>query len=180
MSRVGKQPIPIPSGVTVVIGDDEVSVKGPRGELRQAVHPDIVVREEDGRLLVERPSDQRDHRALHGLTRALIANMVTGVNEGFTRTLELVGYRVQALGTGINLQLGFSHQVIVEPMEGIALEVEGNNVVHVRGMDKQVVGEQAARIRRLRPPDAYKGKGVRYRGEKLRLKPGKSAARSAL
>lgn len=180
MSRVGKQPIAIPSGVTVAIGDAEVTVNGSRGELRQAVHPEIVVREEDGKIVVERPSDQRDHRALHGLTRALIANMVTGVSDGFDRTLELVGYRVQQQGAGINMQLGFSHQVVVEPMGGITLEVEGNNLIHVRGIDKQVVGEQAARIRRLRPPDAYKGKGVRYQGEQLRLKPGKSAARGGI
>ncbi len=180
MSRIGKQPIAIPSGVTVAIGATEVTVKGSRGELRQSVHPDIVVREADGQILVERPSDQREHRALHGLTRSLIANMVTGVTDGFTRTLELVGYRVQQQGAGLNMQLGFSHQVLVEPMGGITLEVEGNALIHVRGIDKQVVGEQAARIRRLRPPDAYKGKGVRYRGEKLRLKPGKSAARGGI
>ena len=180
MSRIGKQPIPIPSGVTVAIGATEVTVKGSRGELSQSVHPDIVVREADGQILVERPSDQRQHRALHGLTRSLIANMVTGVSDGFTRTLELVGYRVVQQGAGITMQLGFSHQVIVEPMGGITLEVEGNTLIHVRGIDKQVVGEQAARIRRFRPPDAYKGKGVRYRGEKLRLKPGKSAARGTI
>ncbi len=180
MSRVGKQPIPIPSGVTVAIGDAVVTVKGSRGELSQSFHPDLVVREENGQVLVERPSDERHHRALHGLTRALIANMVTGVSDGFARTLELVGYRVQQEGAGINMQLGFSHRVIVQPMDGITLEVEGNNLIHVRGIDKQVVGEQAARIRSRRPPDAYKGKGVRYRGEKLRLKPGKSAARGTI
>ncbi|MCE2469298.1 MAG: 50S ribosomal protein L6 [Dehalococcoidia bacterium] len=176
MSRIGKQPIPVPGGVSVELGEGEVVVKGPGGELRQAVHPDIAVRMEDGRVLVERPSDHRRHRALHGLTRALIANMVTGVNEGFSRTLEVVGYRVQQQGDNVNLQLGFSHPVVVSPMEGVTFQVEGNNVLHVRGVDKQRVGEQAAQIRRLRPPDAYKGKGVRYRGEQLRLKPGKSAA----
>ncbi len=180
MSRIGKQPIAIPSGVTVAIGAAEVTVKGSRGELSQSFHPDIVVREADGQILVERPDDQRQHRALHGLTRSLIANMVTGVSDGFTRTLELVGYRVVQQGAGITMQLGFSHQVIVEPMGGITLEVEGNTLIHVRGIDKQVVGEQAARIRRFRPPDAYKGKGVRYRGEKLRLKPGMSAARGSI
>ncbi len=179
MSRIGKKPIPLPSGVSVLVGEGEVSVKGRMGELRQTVNPDIVVREENGQILVERPSDQRHHRALHGLTRALIANMVTGVNEGFTRTLELVGYRVQAQGSALNLQLGFSHPVVVDPMEGITFEVEGNNRIQVRGLDKQIVGEQAARIRRIRPPDAYKGKGVRYAGERLRLKPGKSAAKRA-
>ena len=176
MSRIGKQPIPVPGGVSVELGEGEVVVRGPGGELRQSVHPDIAVRMEDGRVLVERPSDHRRHRALHGLTRALIANMVTGVNEGFSRTLEVVGYRVQQQGDNVNLQLGFSHPVVVSPMEGVTFQVEGNNVLHVRGVDKQRVGEQAAQIRRLRPPDAYKGKGVRYRGEQLRLKPGKSAA----
>jgi len=179
VSRIGKKPIPIPSGVSLDVGEAEVVVKGQRGELRQAVDPDIVVREENGQIIVERRSDDRRHRALHGLTRALIANMVTGVSDGFTRTLELVGYRVQAQGEGINLQLGFSHPVVVDPMDGVKFEVEGNNRVHVRGIDKQIVGEMAARIRRIRPPDPYKGKGVRYAGEQLRLKPGKSAAKRA-
>jgi large subunit ribosomal protein L6 len=179
VSRIGKKPIPLPNGVSVEISPGEVVVKGQKGELRQVVNPDIIVRLEDSNVLVERPSDQRHHRALHGLTRALIANMVTGVSDGFTRTLDLVGYRVQEQGGSLNLQLGFSHQVIVEPLEGIALEVEGNNRIHVRGMDKQVVGEMAARIRGLRPPDAYKGKGVRYSDEHPRLKPGKSAAKRA-
>jgi large subunit ribosomal protein L6 len=179
VSRIGKKPIPIPSGVSLDVGEAEVVVKGQRGELRQTVDPDIVVREENGQIIVERPSDGRRHRALHGLTRALIANMVTGVSDGFTRTLELVGYRVQAQGERINLQLGFSHPVVVDPMDGVTFEVEGNNRVHVRGSDKQIVGEMAARIRRIRPPDPYKGKGVRYAGEQLRLKPGKSAAKRA-
>lgn len=179
MSRIGKKPVPIPAGVTVEIADGEIVVKGKGGELRQTYNTDITIREQDGQIVVERPSDRRDHRALHGLYRALVANMVTGVSDGFNRTLELVGYRVQALGQGLNLQIGYSHQVVVEPMEGITLEVEGNNRIRVRGMDKQVVGEQAARIRRLRPPDAYKGKGIRYAGEKIRLKAGKSGARGA-
>jgi len=179
VSRIGKKPIPIPMGVSLDVLEAEVVVNGQRGELRQAVDVDIVVREENGQIIVERPSDDRRHRALHGLTRALIANMVTGVSDGFTRTLELVGYRVQAQGEGINLQLGFSHPVVVDPMDGVTLEVEGNNRVHVRGIDKQIVGEMAARIRRIRPPDPYKGKGVRYAGEQLRLKPGKSAAKRA-
>ena len=177
MSRVGKKPIPIPSGVSVEIADGEVIVTGARGELRQAVNPAISVQEEDGALVVRRSSDNREHRALHGLTRALVANMVTGVNEGFTRTMELVGYRVQAQGSAVNIQLGFSHPVVIEPMDGVVFEVEGVNRIHVRGIDKQIVGEQAARLRRLRPPDAYKGKGVRYMGEQVRLKPGKSAAK---
>lgn len=179
MSRIGRKPIPIPNGVSITVAEREVVVTGPKGELRQAVHPAITLREEEGTVVVERASDQREHRALHGLTRALVANMVTGVNDGFTRSLELVGYRVQALGTGVNLQLGFSHPVVIEPMDGIEFQVEGNNRLHIRGMDKQVVGEQAAQIRRLRPPDAYKGKGVRYAGERVRLKAGKSAGKRA-
>ena len=179
MSRIGRKPIPIPNGVSITVAEREVVVTGPKGELRQAVHPAITLREEEGTVVVERASDQREHRALHGLTRALVANMVTGVNDGFTRTLELVGYRVQALGTGVNLQLGFSHPVVIEPMDGIEFQVEGNNRLHIRGTDKQVVGEQAAQIRRLRPPDAYKGKGVRYAGERVRLKAGKSAGKRA-
>ena len=179
MSRIGRKPIPIPNGVSITVAERKVVVTGPKGELRQAVHPAITLREEEGTVVVERASDQREHRALHGLTRALVANMVTGVNDGFTRSLELVGYRVQALGTGVNLQLGFSHPVVIEPMDGIEFQVEGNNRLHIRGMDKQVVGEQAAQIRRLRPPDAYKGKGVRYAGERVRLKAGKSAGKRA-
>ena len=179
MSRIGKKPIVIPSGVTVEIAPEEVVVKGRNGELRQFVSADIVVREEDGQIIVERPSDQREHRALLGLTRALIANMVTGVSEGFTRGPELVGYRVQAQGAGINLQVGYSHQVVVEPMPGITFEVEGNNRVNISGIDKQVVGEMAAQIRRIRPPDSYKGKGIRYVGEKVRIKAGKSGAKGA-
>ena len=177
MSRVGKKPIPIPSGVSVEVADGEVVVKGTRGELRQPVNPGIAVQEEDGAIVVRRASDDREQRALHGLTRALLANMITGVSEGFTRTMELVGYRAQAHGSAVNMQLGYSHPVVIEPMDGVMFEVEGVNRIHVRGIDKQIVGEQAARLRRLRPPDAYKGKGVRYMGEQIRLKPGKSAAK---
>ena len=177
MSRVGRLPISVPSGVSVEIAQGEVTVRGTGGTLQQQVHPDIRVLLEDGAVRVERPNDSRQFRALHGLTRALIANMVTGVSQGFTRTLEIVGYRVQQTGAGVTLQIGYSHPVVVEPLEGVSLEVEGNNRIHVRGADKQVVGEMAARIRRVRPPDAYKGKGVRYAGEVLRLKPGKAAGR---
>lgn len=177
MSRVGKKPIPIPGGVSIEITDEEVVVKGSRGELRQPRHAGISVQEEEGAIVVQRSSDDRDQRALHGLTRALLANMVTGVSDGFTRTMELVGYRVQAQGSAVNMQLGYSHPVVIEPMDGVEFEVEGVNRIHVRGIDKQIVGEQAARLRRLRPPDAYKGKGVRYMGEQVRLKPGKSAAK---
>ncbi len=177
MSRVGKKPISIPSGVSVEIAGEEVVVTGARGELRHTLNQGISVQEEDGSLVIRRESDARGHRALHGLTRALLANMVTGVSDGFTRTMELVGYRVQAQGNAVNMQLGFSHPVVIEPMDGVVFEVEGVNRIHVRGIDKQIVGEQAARLRRLRPPDSYKGKGVRYMGERVRLKPGKSAAK---
>jgi len=179
MSRIGKKPIPVPAGVTVEINEAEVVVKGKGGELRQPYNPDMTIREEGGQILVDRPSDRKDHRAMHGLYRALIANMITGVNEGFVRNLELVGYRVQELGTGINLQIGYSHPVVVQPMDGIKFEVEGNNRIKISGIDKQVVGEQAAQIRRWRPPDAYKGKGIRYAGERVTLKAGKSGARGA-
>ena len=151
--------------------------RGAGGTLQQQVHPELRIVIEEDEVRVERPNDSRQFRSLHGLTRSLIANMVTGVSEGFTRSLELVGYRVLQTGNGITLQVGYSHTVEVQPMEGVSLEVEGNNRIHVRGADKQVVGEMAARIRRVRRPDAYKGKGVRYLGEVLRLKPGKSAAR---
>jgi len=177
MSRIGNRPVPVPAGVTVDIADGEVVVKGKNGELRQTYNPDMTIRKEDGRVIVQRPSDKKEHRAMHGLYRALIANMITGVSTGFTRSLELVGYRVQAQGRALNMQIGYSHQVLVEPMEGVTFEVEGNNRIHIRGMDKAVVGEQAARIRRLRPPDSYKGKGVRYQGERITLKAGKSGAR---
>ena len=179
MSRVGRKPISIPSGVEVQVADGTVTVKGPGGTLGQALPADMRVQVTEGLLTVERPSDQRRHRALHGLTRALLANMVTGVTQGFQINLELqgVGYRVQKTGQGITLQVGYSHLVEVQPLPGVTLEVEGNNRIHVQGIDKQQVGEVAARIRRVRPPDSYKGKGIRYAGEAVRLKPGKSAGR---
>ncbi len=177
MSRIGKQPIPIPSGVTVEVQEDLVQVKGSGGSLEQSFNPGLTVRVSDGQVVVERKDDSRQQRAFHGLTRALIANMVTGVSEGFTKTLDVVGYRVQQAGDGVNLQVGYSHPVVMQPMPGVTIEVEGNNRIHVRGADKQVVGEMAARIRRVRKPDAYKGKGIRYLGEQLRLKPGKAAGR---
>ena len=182
MSRVGKKPIPIPDGVELKIDGSTLSVKGPRGELSRTFDPDMRLVVEEGVLEVHRPTEQGRHRALHGLTRSLAANMVEGVTNGFERSLEIhgVGYRVESRGGGLIFRVGFSHTVEVAAPDGIELVVESPTLVHVRGIDKQVVGEQAARIRRLRPPDAYKGKGVRYRGEKLRLKPGKSAARSGI
>lgn len=179
MSRIGRQPIPIPQGVEVTVQGSTVTIKGPKGSLTREFHPDMKIIHEDGVLRVERPSDQRHHRALHGLTRSLLANMVTGVSQGYTKSLELVGvgYRVQKEGEGIVLSVRFSHPVRVEPLPGVTLEVEGNNRIHVRGIDKQAVGQMAAQIRAVRPPNIYTGNGIRYLGEEVRLKPGKSARR---
>ncbi len=176
MSRVGKQPIPIPAAVKVEIDGSHVTVRGPKGELSRDVSAEMRLEIDDGRLLVSRPSDEPRHRALHGLTRALIANMVTGVDAGFTRTLELqgVGYRAAQAGEKVTLSLGFSHPVEVAPPTGIELQVEGTSRVHVRGIDKELVGQTAANIRALRPPEPYKGKGVRYLGERVRRKAGKA------
>jgi large subunit ribosomal protein L6 len=151
------------------------------GTLTQTYHPEVNVRVEDGEVIVERQSPRKFHHSLHGLTRSLIANAITGVTEGYSKTLELmgVGYRVQQTGSGITLSVGYSHTVEIQPIDGVTMEVEGNNRVHVRGIDKQKVGSQAAQIRKVRPPNAYKEKGIRYRGELLRFKPGKAAARKA-
>ncbi len=180
MSRVGYMPIPVPSGVDVTINGSEVTVKGKQGILSDTFHPDMSIAQEDGILKVDRPSDEGQHKALHGLTRSLLANMVTGVNEGFARNLELVGvgYRVQQSGNGISLSVMLSHTVEMQPPEGVTLEVEGNNLIHVRGISKQKVGQLAAQIRKVRPPNIYTGKGIRYQGEEVRLKPGKSARRT--
>jgi len=179
MSRIGNKPIPIPQGVDVEQEGSTITVKGGRGTLAQAFNADISVLRENGELKVMRPTDDRIHRSLHGLTRALLFNMVVGVSDGYRRTLELVGagYRAQQSGENVVLQLGYSHPVEIIPLPGITLEVEGNNRVHVNGIDKQVVGEMAAQIRRKRPPNTYTGKGVRYSGERVRLKPGKAAGR---
>ena len=179
LSRIGRKPIPIPSGVQVSFDYRQVTVKGPNGTVTQTIHPEVIVKLEDGLVVVERSSSRKFHRAIHGLTRSLISNAVTGATQGYQKTLELmgVGYRVQQSGEGIVLNVGYSHTVEVQPLEGVTLTVEGNNRVHVRGTDKQKVGEVAARIRKVRPPNAYKEKGIKYAGEVLRLKPGKSAAR---
>ncbi len=176
MSRVGKMPIGVPQGVSVIIDDSEVTVKGPNGELRRQFNPDMQIALGDDTLTVSRPSDDRVHRSLHGLTRTLLANMVEGVTSGFVRTLEIVGvgYRARLEGDKLVINIGFSHTVEVTPLPGITLSVEGNNRMKVSGIDKEVVGEMAARIRRIRPPDSYKGKGIRYSGEVVRLKPGKA------
>ena len=164
----------------MTLDNGEVTVKGPKGSLTWALHPDMKVSRDNGDLVVQRPSDERHHRALHGLTRSLLANMVTGVSQGFAKTLELVGvgYRVQQNGAGVSLNVMLSHTVEIQPRDGITLEVGGNDRIHVRGIDKQVVGQTAAEIRAVRPPNVYTGKGIRYQGEQVRLKPGKSARRT--
>jgi large subunit ribosomal protein L6 len=177
MSRIGKRPIEIPAGVEIDIGDGEVTVKGPKGELRQAVSPEMRIERSDATLTVERPSDRGEHRALHGLTRTLIANMVVGVTDGFEKRLEIqgVGYRARLQGKQLELALGYSHPVSVTPPNGIEFEVPQPTEVVVRGIDKQLVGEIAAQVRKQRPPEPYKGKGVRYAGEYVRRKVGKRA-----
>ena len=175
MSRIGKQPINVPSAVKVEIDGRRVSVTGPRGTLTREVVPDVRLTMEDGKLVVTRPSDEQRARAMHGLTRALLANMVTGVDSGFRKTLELVGvgYRAQMQGSKLVLALGFSHPVELDPPAGIAFLVEGPRV-HIEGIDKEQVGQVAADIRKLRPPEPYLGKGIRYQGEFVRRKAGKS------
>jgi large subunit ribosomal protein L6 len=176
MSRIGRLPIEIPAGVEVKIDGSAVSVKGPKGELALVVASPIEVSIEEGQVLVTRPDDERVSRSLHGLTRTLIANQITGVTEGYTKGLEVVGtgYRVAQKGADLEFALGFSHSITVEPPKGISFTVEGNNKVTVHGIDKQAVGEVAANIRKLRKPEPYKGKGVRYAGEVVRRKAGKS------
>src|SRR5581483_72105 len=176
MSRIGKLPVAVPSGVNVDIKGDEVQVKGPKGELRQRVLAHVTVKLEDGKVLVERKGDAKEHRSAHGLTRTLVNNMIEGVSKGFRKSLEIqgVGYRAAKSGEKVNLTLGFSHPVSYEPPKGITLSVEGTNKIHVDGIDKQQVGQVAAEIRNLRPPEPYKGKGVRYSGEVVRKKLGKA------
>lgn len=179
MSRIGRMPIPIPSGVEVGLEGDLVTVKGPRGELSRRIPAEMRLHLDDGRLLVTRPSDAPRHRALHGLTRSLLANMVTGVAQGFIKTLEVqgTGYRAQVQGEKLVLQVGYSHPVEVAPPPGISFQVEGNNRILVQGIDRELVGQVAANLRALRPPDSYKGKGIRYAGEYVRRKAGKAGKR---
>lgn len=177
MSRIGKKPIPIPDKVHVEIVDNQVTVRGPKGTLSRTFHPDIKIEQEGGVLKVQRPTDQRTHRALHGLSRALLANMVTGVSAGYSKTLEIegTGYRVEMQGPKLMLYLGYSHPIEFAPPPGITFEVpKGGRTVTVSGVDKELVGEIAARIRRQRPPEPYKGKGIRYAGEQVRRKAGKT------
>ena len=177
MSRIGKLPITVPSGVEVAIDGQAVSVKGPKGSLEHQVSEPIVVeKDEDGAVLVKRPDDERESRSLHGLTRTLVNNMVIGVSQGFQKNLEIqgVGYRVLQKGANLEFNLGYSHPIVIEPPEGIEFAVDGPTKLSVKGVDKQLVGEIAARIRKLRKPDPYKGKGVRYAGETIRRKVGKT------
>jgi large subunit ribosomal protein L6 len=177
MSRIGNKPIEIPAGVTVDVGPGRVTVNGPKGELVQAVDQDMTIKVDDGVLTVSRPTDRGEHRALHGLTRSLIANMVEGVTNGFEKRLQIqgVGYRAKPQGKSLELSLGFSHPVSVQAPDGIEFDVPQPTEVIVRGIDKQLVGETAAQIRRHRPPEPYKGKGVRYADEHVRRKVGKRA-----
>ncbi|CAN5190115.1 50S ribosomal protein L6 [soil metagenome] len=176
MSRIGRLPIEIPAGVEVTIDGQAVTVKGPKGELALTVKAPIEAKVEEGQVLVTRPDDERESRSLHGLTRTLIANQIIGVTEGYSKGLEVVGtgYRVAAKGANVEFALGYSHSITVEPPAGISFTVEGVNKLTVSGIDKQAVGEVAANIRKLRKPEPYKGKGVRYAGEVVRRKAGKS------
>ena len=181
MSRIGRLPVPILKGVKVEQMDRTLKVKGPKGELTLDVHPDIKVVLEDNQVRVERFSDEKTYRALHGLTRALIANMVRGVTEGFSKTLEIVGvgYKADAKGKGITLALGYSHPIAYQPVEGVKLECPTPTTIVISGTDKQKVGQTAAEIRGFRPPEPYKGKGIRYQGEHIRRKAGKTASGGA-
>lgn len=177
MSRVGKNPIPIPSGVKFTRSDGIITVEGPKGKLTQKIEDIIATEVSDDQIVFKRPSDSKTHRAKHGLYRALVANMVTGVTEGFSKNLEIegVGYRVEKTGKGATFALGYSHPIVVFPPEGVEIKVESLNKITVSGIDKQLVGQVAAKIRSLRPPEPYKGKGVRYEGEHIRRKAGKTA-----
>lgn len=176
MSRIGRLPIPIPPGVEVALEGRRITVRGPKGVLVRDLHPDMIVRRTDDRLVVERPSDEKLHRQLHGLTRTLVANMVEGVTKGYRKALEIsgVGYRAALVGRKLQLSLGYSHPVEIEPPEGISFEVENPTRLAVVGIDKELVGQVAARVRATRKPEPYKGKGVRYAGEVIRRKAGKA------
>jgi large subunit ribosomal protein L6 len=177
MSRIGRQPINVPAGVLVSVDPGRVTVSGPKGELRSVVPQRMKIEQEDGVITVSRPTERGEDRALHGLTRTLVANMVEGVTNGFEKRLEIqgVGYRAAMSGTNLELQVGYSHQVRITPRQGIEFEVPAPNQVIVRGIDKQMVGQTAAEIRKVRPPEPYKGKGIRYEGEYVRRKVGKRA-----
>jgi len=176
MSRIGRSPIPVPSGVTVTLAGRSVTVQGPKGTLSRDLHPDMVLRQEDGKLLVERPTEAKHHKQLHGLTRTLVANMVEGVTTGFRKGLEItgVGYRAQLNGKKLQLNLGYSHPIEIDPPAGISFDVENPTKLAVVGIDKELVGQIAAKVRATRKPEPYKGKGVRYADEVIRRKAGKA------
>ncbi len=186
MSRIGKRPITVPRGVEVTVGTGEVTIKGPKGTLTKPIHPDMILKLEDGTLLVDRPSESKDHRSLHGLTRTILANMVEGVSNGYQKILDVhgVGYRTSVAGKNLSLSVGFSHGIEIPPRPGIEFEAgveQGTRIpfVIIRGIDKELVGQTAAQIRKLRKPEPYKGKGIRYRGEQVRRKAGKSGKAGA-
>ena len=176
MSRIGRKPIAIPAGVEVAIDGHTVTVKGPKGTLTETFHPDMQIAVEEGNVVVTRPSEDKMHKSLHGLTRTLVSNMITGVNTGFKKELEIngVGYRAAKQGTNLVMNLGYSHQVIMPEIDGITIEVPAPNKINVLGADKQKVGQFAANVRKIRPPEPYKGKGIKYEGEKIRRKAGKT------
>ena len=179
MSRIGRQPINLPQGVEVRIENSNLRVKGPKGELSRVLHKDITVRQEDGKLLVERPSDNKQHRSLHGLTRTLVNNMVVGVTQGYEKRLELVGvgYRASKQGDKLVLAVGYSHPVEIDPPAGLEIDVPAPTKISVKGIDKEMVGALAANIRSVREPEPYKGKGIKYEGETIRRKVGKAGAK---
>ena len=181
MSRIGKKPVPLPQGVTAQLDGMRLTVKGPKGEISRAVHADLTVAVEDGSVVVRRPSDESRHKALHGLTRTLIANMVEGVTKGFTKSLEIqgVGYKAETKPFGVQLVVGFSHPVPYHAPKGIKISVDNNVMMKVEGVDKELVGQVAAELRSVRPPEPYKGKGIRYVGEQVRRKAGKTAQAAA-
>jgi large subunit ribosomal protein L6 len=179
MSRIGRMPIAIPAGVTVEVNGNKVTAKGPKGELTQEMHPDMIIEVEGNEVLVKRPSEDKLHKSLHGLTRTLVHNMIVGVSEGYKKELDVVGvgYRVAMEGKKLVMNIGFSHTVNVEPVDGITIEAPAPNKIVISGLDKQLVGQFAADVRKKRPPEPYKGKGIRYTGEVIRRKEGKTGAK---
>jgi large subunit ribosomal protein L6 len=179
MSRIGRKPVVLPKGVTLEVQENTVAVKGPRGELQRTLHPEMQLAVADGQFTVTRPSDEKRHKALHGLTRTLVQNMVDGVSKGFSKSLEIqgVGYKAEAKPYGVNLIVGFSHPVKYEAPKGIKITVDNNTLVKIEGADKELVGQVAAELRSVRPPEPYKGKGIRYVGEQVRRKAGKTGAK---
>ena len=177
MSRIGKKPVPLPAGVTATVQGQSITVKGPKGELARAIHPDLTVVVEGGAVMVRRPSDDSRHKALHGLTRTLVANMVDGVTKGFAKALEIqgVGYKAEVKPFGVQLVVGYSHPVPYHAPKGIKITVDNNVMLKIEGIDKELVGQVAAELRNVRPPEPYKGKGIRYVGEQVRRKAGKTA-----